>query len=78
MSKVEKTEKIKKAVENALLKYDAENVDIVRQEETNVINIMYHSRHNSFPIVSNVCTANGLSETDIDKISREYDTGYCW
>lgn len=73
-----KIDKIKKAVENALLKYDTENVDIVKAEETDTVDIMYHSRHNSFPIISNVCSANGLSETDIEKISREYDVGYCW
>ena len=73
-----KIDKIKKAIENALLKYDTENVDIVKAEETDTVDIMYHSRHNSFPIISNVCSANGLSETDIEKISREYDVGYCW
>lgn len=73
-----KIDKIKKAVENALLKYDTENVDIVKAEETDTVDIMYHSRHNSFPIISNVCNANGLSETDIEKISRDYDVGYCW
>ena len=73
-----KIDKIKKAVENALLKYDTENVDIVKAEKTDTVDIMYHSRHNSFPIISNVCSANGLSETDIEKISRDYDVGYCW
>lgn len=78
MSKNEKIKMIKNAVENALLKYDTENVDIVKDEENGVVDIIYHSRHNSFPIISNVCVADGLSETDIDKIADYYDIGYCW
>lgn len=74
----EKINKIKDAVVNALSKYSTDNVDIVRNEESGMINIIYHSRHNSFDIVSNVCDLDGLSELDIDVIAEYYDIGYCW
>lgn len=77
MSKNGKIEIIKSAVEDALAKYDTENVDIV-QNEDGFIDIIYHSRHNSFCIEGNVCTVDGLSEADIDNIAEWYDIGYCW
>ena len=78
MNKNEKIKMIENAVENALLKYDTENVDIVKDEESDTVDIVYHSRYNSFSIISNVCAADGLSETDIDKIADCYSIGYCW
>ena len=78
MSKNEKIKMIKNAIESALSKYDAENVDIVQDEENGMVDIMYHSRHNSFPIVSNVCESDGLSESDVNQIADDYDIGYCW
>jgi hypothetical protein len=78
MSKNEKIQMIKNAVEVALSQYDTDNVDIVKSETDSTVDIMYHSRHNSFPIVSNVCTSDGLSESDIDKIAEHYDIGCCW
>lgn len=78
MSKNEKIQMIKNAVEVALSQYDTDNVDIINSETNNTVDIMYHSRHNSFPIVSNVCASNGLSESDIDEIAEYYDIGYCW
>ena len=76
MTKSEKIQSIKNAVENALSKYDASNVDIVKEEE--MIYIVYHSRHNSFPIISNVCASDSLTESDIAQIADCYAIGYCW
>ena len=76
MTVKEKIKHIEDAVKNALLKYDIENVDIMKIN--GAVDIIYHSRHNSFSIISNVCTSNGLSESDIDKIANYYDIGYCW
>ena len=78
MSKTEKIVNIKNAVKEALMQYDAENVDIMRNYETGCIDIVYHSRHNSFGIVDNVCSFEGLSECDIDNIADCYSIGYCW
>lgn len=76
--KAEKIELVKKAVEQALCSYSADNVDINREEVDDMVDIIYHSRHNSFPIISNVCSADDLTEDDISKIADEYDIGYCW
>lgn len=73
---MDKIKQIKSAVEEALSKYDTENVDIMR--DGGVVDIIYHSRHNSFPIIGNVCSSDGLTESDIDKIADYYDIGYCW
>jgi len=78
MNKNNKIKLIKIAVENALAKHSAENVDIVKAEETGCVDIIYHSRHNSFSIIRNVCNSDGLSESDIKKIADCYDIGYCW
>ena len=75
MNKNEKIKKIKNAVEEALSKYDIENVDIVKNQENGMIDIMYHSRHNSFSIIDDVCEANKLSESDIDKVNTGGITG---
>lgn len=78
MSKNEKIKMIQSAVESALLQYDAENVDIVKDEVSDMVDIMYHSRHNSFAIASSVCESDGLSEYDINNVAERYDIGYCW
>lgn len=76
MEKNEKIQKIKEAIELALSKYNTSEVDIVKDIE--YIDIMYHSRHNSFPIVSNVCLCGDLTEKDISEIADTYDIGYVW
>lgn len=78
MNKDKKISCIKNAVEEALKQYDPENVDIIRNYETEFIDIMYHSRHNSFGITNDVCSYEGLSESDIDTIADCYSIGYCW
>lgn len=78
MSKNEKIQMIQNAVESALLQYDAENVDIVKDEVNGMVDIVYHSKHNSFAIVSDVCESDGLSVSDIDNVAERYDIGYCW
>ena len=76
MSKNKKNELIKKAIEIALCKYSEENFDIMKNEENNMIDIVYHSRHNSFPIISNICSAEDLTEEDIEKLANSYNIGY--
>jgi hypothetical protein len=78
-----KLEKIRKAVEKALVEFSPNHVDIILEdgedeEQEAFISIMYHSRHNSFPIVNYVCDAEGLTERDIEKIADEYNIGWVW
>ena len=76
MSKNKKIESIEKSIMIALCKYSEDNVDIMKNEENNMIDIMYHSRHNSFPIISNICSAEDLTEEDIEKLVNSYNIGY--
>ena len=61
-----------------LEQYSSDNVDVVRDEETNMLNIIYHSRHNSFPIETNVAK---FDDVDIEELEKELDNcnvGHCW
>ena len=78
MNKNEKLQRIEDAVKAALAQFCSDNVDIIKNEDSGMVYIMYHSRHNSFPIIGNVCTSYGLSESDISDIADYYDVGYCW
>lgn len=78
-----KLEKIREAVEKALEDFSPNNVDIIVEEgedgeQEAFISIMYHSRHNSFPIIDYVCSAEGLTDRDIERIADEYDIGWVW
>lgn len=66
------------AVDRALSKYSADNVDVVMNEETGLVDIMYHSRNNSFPFESGIV---GMSSIDRDALVKELDNrnvGHCW
>lgn len=78
MKKEDKVRMISGSVKDALTKYDTENVDIVRNEESGNVDIVYHSSNNSFPIVKDVCDAEGMRESDIKKVADFYNIGYCW
>lgn len=66
------------AVDRALLKYNSENVDVVKNIETGKVDIIYHCRNNSFPIEVGVADADHI---DMAVLSRDLDdrnVGYCW
>lgn len=69
--------RMKQALYIALLHYREENVDIVRNEETDMLDVIYHSDNNSFPIVSNVCKEEELTTEEIKAIADAYGVGYC-
>ncbi len=66
------------AVRRALGKYNPENVDVILNEESNMLDIVYHSRHNSFDIESNVANANDIDLRKLELVLEEYDVGYVW
>jgi hypothetical protein len=83
MTKLEKIREIREAVEAALENFSPNNVDIIVEEgeddeQEAFISIMYHSRHNSFPIIDYVCSVEGLTDRDIEKIADEYNIGWVW
>lgn len=72
---------IVEAVDRALNKYDSDNVDVVKNEETGMVDVVYHSDKNSFAIETNVCNHKYLDEHDKDILVGELNSrnvGYCW
>ena len=73
----DETNKVIKAVDNALHEYPTEYVDVVRDEETDMLNVMYHSWHNSFAIFEDVAH---IDNVDMDRLGKYIDfigVGYC-
>lgn len=66
------------AVKRALNKYNSGNIDVILNEESNMLDIVYHSRHNSFSIESDVVSANDIDLRQLELILEEYDVGYVW
>lgn len=66
------------AVKRALDKYDSGNIDVILNEESNMLDIVYHSRHNSFDIESDVTSANDIDLRQLELALEEYNVGYVW
>lgn len=62
------------AIEDAIDKYTIYHVDIYVEEDE--IFLMYHSRHDSFPITDTICTTNDISLQELEQIAEEYDIGW--
>ncbi|MBP0959813.1 MAG: hypothetical protein J5992_06790 [Oscillospiraceae bacterium] len=71
----ESTKEVVNAVMLALFKYDSDNIDIIRNEENNMLDIMYCDRHNSFPILSNVIDADYVNCDRLMKELERLDVG---
>lgn len=63
-------------IEEALNKYSADNIDIIKDEESGYINIMYHSSNNSFAVFADICKADDIDMSVIEHISNKYGIGY--
>ena len=66
------------AVDQALGKYSSDNVDVVHNEETEMLDVVYHSKNNSFTIESGIAYTD---EIDLDELENELDklnVGHCW
>ena len=69
------------AVDRALNDYYSNNVDVIRNEETGMIDVIYHSDNNSFVIQANVSNPEHLSKNDKKTLIKELNkrhVGYCW
>lgn len=72
------TQKVLGMVEMELNKYDSDNVDVVINEETGELDIMYHSDNNSFLIKA---THINKEEVDLDTLVGgldEVSVGHVW
>lgn len=70
--------KVCSMVEEELNEYDAENVDVVLNEENGELDIMYHSDNDSFLIRSTHILAE---KTDLKKLAElldEFGVGQVW
>lgn len=72
---------IVEAVDRALEKYTSENIDVIRNEETGKLDVIYHSDNNSFPIEQNfidpLCISKEHKEALIKELNKR-NVGYCW
>ena len=70
-----------KAVDRALDRHSSDNVDVVRNEETGMVDVIYHSDNNSFTIYEDLVDFDDLSERDKETLVRQLDkryVGHCW
>lgn len=72
------TKEIEKEILNALEKYSSDNIDIVRDEETGCIYIIYHSFNNSFPVSKTSYCSSQVNFIELEKLAEKYHIGYMW
>ena len=70
--------KILEDVKEALYKYNSDNIDVVRNEETNCLYVTYHSRHNSFPISDKEYPIDEVNLKELEIKLDELGVGYVW
>lgn len=69
---------VMEAVSNALGKYNAENVDAVLNEETGMVDIIYHGDNNSFPIETSVAKMKFIDKQRLAAELDKWNVGHCW
>lgn len=76
-----KIKEIMNAVSDAVARYPSDNVDVVENELTGMMEVIYHSSRNSFTIHDDICRRLDLSDKDMDTLVKKLDTynvGHCW
>ena len=76
-----KIEDIMNAVSDAIARYPADNIDVVKNELTGMMEVMFHSSKNSFLIHGNICRRLNLSDKNINSLIEKLDkvhVGHCW
>ena len=66
------------AVDRALGKYSSDNVDVIRNEETGMLDVSYHSKNNSFPIECGVANFNDVNIRELEIELDVRDVGHVW
>lgn len=75
---LETTDKIEKILKEALKKFSNEHIDIIHDEETGTIHVLYHDRHTSFPIALDCCKTSEISYAELEALAEKYEIGYVW
>lgn len=65
-------------VKEALNKYDSENIDVIINEETNCLYIMYHSYNNSFPVSEDIVHEDHVLLGELEEKLDELGVGHVW
>lgn len=65
-------------VKEALNKYDSENIDVIINEETNCLYIMYHSYNNSFPVSEDIVHENHVLFGELEEKLDTLGVGHVW
>ena len=65
-------------VKEALNKYDSENIDVVINEETNCLYVMYHSDNNSFPIGEDIVHEDHVLLGELEEKLDALGVGHVW
>lgn len=71
--------KLLEIVDKALVDFASDNVDVLKNEETNMYDVIYHSRNNSFAIYKDVIRVDSL-DLYLGELEEELDkrnVGYC-
>lgn len=65
-------------VTKALMSYSAENVDVVLNEETGMLDVIWHSEGNSFPIRSGVAALDAVDKLVLTSALNKMNVGVCF
>lgn len=65
-------------VEEELNEYSSDNVDVVLNEETGKLDIMYHSENNSFLIRATDIDADKVDLKILEEGLDEFSVGHVW
>lgn len=65
-------------VEEVLKEYDSENIDVVINEETNCLYVMYHSDNNSFPVSEDIVHEDHVLFGGLEEELDELGVGHVW
>lgn len=71
-------DKLAAAIEMALNKYSSDYVDVVYNEMSGYLVVMYCSHNNSFPIFEDVVDADTVDKYEVAKMCDDYYVGLAW
>lgn len=69
---------IESEVRTAILKYGCEHIDVLRNEETGRLFVMYHSKNNSFPVSNREYSVSDAELTELVEILDGLEVGHDW
>lgn len=71
-------DKLAAAIEMALDKYSSDYIDVVYNEISGRLDVMYCSHNNSFPIFENVADVDVVDKHEVAKMCDDYYVGLVW